>query len=160
MAIVSEPERLSGEPVSRVTIGIRQWMRLLAGALGALLCAAGAAVAVFPFPDVPELFLFAKFALGVMIFVAGFALARSGARAPASELHYDPEYGEFILVPVDEGWEAAQCVMSTKSSKIDVSGRHLTLASNNDRLRIHLALRDADTALNVSRTCQPDSKAA
>lgn len=160
MAIVSESARPMGGPASWVTIGIRQWMRLLAGALGALLCAVGAAVAVFPFPDVPDAFLFAKFALGVLVFFAGFTVARSGGRAPASELHYDPEYGEFILIPADQGWEAAQCVMSTKSSKIDVSGRHLTLVSDNDRLRIHLALQDADTALDVSRTCQQDAKAA
>lgn len=160
MAHVTESWPFERVAIAAPKLSARKWARLVAGSFGALFCAAGASVAVFPFPDLPVNLLFAKFGLGVLLFVAGFVIARSGARAPASELHYDPKFGEFILVPADQEWDAAQCVMSTEVAQVDVSGRHLSVASNDERLHISIAMKDAETAQEVSNSCQSLRKAA
>lgn len=160
MAHVTESRPLDRVVMPAPTLSAQFWVRLLAGSLGTLLCAVGSAVAVFPFPGLPEGFQLAKFTLGVLIFTSGIVFARTGKRPPSSELHFDPKYGEFILVPVDAGWEAAQCVMSTDVAQVDVSGRHLSVASEDARLSINIAMQDAMSAKQVSETCQSPSKAA
>lgn len=152
-------------PLGRVTlaapkISTRMWARLVAGSFGALFCAVGASIAVLPFPALSGGLLVAKFAMGVVVFLAGFIIARSGGRPPARELHYDPKFGEFILVPSDEGWDAAQCVMSTEVAHVEVSGRHLSVASEDTRLQISIAMKDAATAREVSSSCQSQRRAA
>jgi hypothetical protein len=160
MVDLSEPLRAERTKINAPNIGVKNWTRVVTGSLGALFCAAGAAVAVFSFPDLPLELWLGKVALGVLVFAAGLMMARAGSRAPASELHFDPEYGEFILVGADQGLEDAQCVMSTDMAKIDVSGRHLSVETLDERLKISVALKDAETARDISETCQVHAKAA
>ena len=160
MANIADSRPMKGVAMTAPKISARFWVRFLAVSLGALFCAVGAAVAVYPFPSLPNDYVLAKFALGVLLFFTGILIARSGNRAPASELHYDPKYGEFILVPADAGWEAAQCVMSTEVAHVDVSGRHLSVVSDDTRLKINIAMQDAISAKQVSETCQSRFEAA
>lgn len=160
MTNTSEIRPLNRVVITAPKVSTRFWVRLCAGSFGCLFCAAGAAVAVFPFPGLENGFLLAKFALGVLVFVTGVVVARTGSRPPSSELHFDPKFGEFILVPVDGGWETAQCVMSTDMAQVDVSGRHLSVASEDERLRIRIAMQDARSAREVSESCQSPGRAA
>lgn len=139
---------------------MRFWTRALGGSVGAIVCATGAGIALVTFAGVTTEVAIVKFLLGVLLYIAGFIIARSGSRPPAAELHFDPKYGEFILVPQDEGWEGAHCVLSTDAAELDVSGRHLSLVSENNGLQIRVALRDALTAQKVSASCQASRRAA
>ena len=81
MANIADSRPMKGVAMTAPKISARFWVRFLAGSLGALFCAVGAAVAVFPFPSLPNDYVLAKFALGVLLFFTGILIARSGNRA-------------------------------------------------------------------------------
>lgn len=154
---------LSPEQLGRATTSgtfIRFLQRMITGLLGAVLCVLGAAVVVLPVADISTIGLALKFILGVHLFFAGFLFARVGSRPPPFELHFDPKYQEFILVPEDGGYDAASCVVSMQTARLDVSGRHLAVHSINEDKHINIALQNSEIAQQLSNQCQEFAQAA
>lgn len=120
----------------------------------------GAVIAVMPFAAGGFGLLFEKLLMGLMVFTAGVLVARSWVQAPAHELHFDPKFGEFILVPENAGFDRAQCIMSLDHTQVEVSGRHLRVVDAPLNTEISIALSDAMSAQRVSETCDIPKAAA
>ena len=139
--------------LNRPRFSRRSFARCIYGVFGGALCVLGASIATVPIAAFGFALVFTKFLVAVLLFAAGILVARSGFQPVDSELHFDPKFGEFILVPVDEDLRGAQCILSVDRTNVDVSGRHLRVVTDTLGTDISIALSDAEDALRVSKTC-------
>ncbi|MGR3839353.1 MAG: hypothetical protein ACU0A2_13465 [Cognatishimia sp.] len=152
--------------VSRLPLRIKEVLspyfvfRAFMGLWGTALCALGATIALLPVSGFEGQVDLVKFAGGLMVFLAGFFVARTGGRAHNSELHFDPHYGQFLLLPAGESIDAAQCVLSVEKADLDISGRHLSVEGKDRGPRIRIALQDYESAAQVSASYQNMKSAA